>query len=331
MINHNYPLTDLHRHLDGNIRLTTIWQLAQEHSIVLPADNIETLKTQLQIQHKTTNLLAFLEKMELGVSVLASEQACFQIAYENIEDAKLAGLNYVELRFSPVFMAKAHGLVLEQVIEAVVAGCKAGSQTYGVSVNLIGILSRSYGEQSCMRELQALLTAKDAIVALDLAGDEKGFPAIRFKQHFKLARDVGWNITVHAGEADGPQSIWQAIVELGATRIGHGVAAREDAGLMDFMANNGISIECCLTSNFQTGACTDIAQHPIKTFIEKGIVVTLNTDDPGVSGIEIGDEYKLAREVVGLSTKQLEQIQVNGVDVAFVGDSVKAELLAQHR
>jgi adenosine deaminase len=331
MINHNYPLTDLHRHLDGNIRLSTIWQLAQEHSIVLPADSLEKLKKKVQIQQKTTDLLAFLEKMELGVSVLASEQTCFRIAYENIEDAKLAGLDYVELRFSPVFMAQAHNLPVDQVVDAVIAGCKAGTKKYGVPVNLIGILSRSYGEATCHQELQALLRAKDDIVALDLAGDEKGFPAIRFKQHFKLARDAGWNITVHAGEADGPHSIRQAIDELGATRIGHSVAAREEPHLMDFMANNNISIECCLTSNFQTGACTNIADHPIKTFMERGIVVTLNTDDPGVSGIEIADEYKLAREVVGLSAEQLAQIQLNGVEVAFAADSVKRELLSQLR
>jgi adenosine deaminase len=331
VINHNYPLTDLHRHLDGNIRLSTIWQLAQEHSLVLPADSLEKLKSKVQIQQKTTDLLAFLEKMELGVSVLASEQACFRIAYENIEDAKLAGLDYVELRFSPVFMAQAHNLQIDQVVDAVIAGCKAGTKQYGVPVNLIGILSRSYGEATCHQELQALLRAKDDIVALDLAGDEKGFPAIRFKQHFKLARDAGWNITVHAGEADGPHSIRQAIDELGATRIGHSVAAREEPHLMDFMANNNISIECCLTSNFQTGACTNIADHPIKTFMERGIVVTLNTDDPGVSGIEIADEYKLAREVVGLSAEQLAQIQLNGVEVAFAADSVKRELLSQLR
>ena len=331
MINHDYPLTDLHRHLDGNIRLSTIWQLAQEHSIVLPTDSLEKLKKKVQIQQKTTDLLAFLEKMELGVSVLASEQTCFRIAYENIEDAKLAGLDYVELRFSPVFMAQAHNLPVDQVVDAVIAGCKAGTKKYGVPVNLIGILSRSYGEATCHQELQALLRAKDDIVALDLAGDEKGFPAIRFKQHFKLARDAGWNITVHAGEADGPHSIRQAIDELGATRIGHSVAAREEPHLMDFMANNNISIECCLTSNFQTGACTNIADHPIKTFMERGIVVTLNTDDPGVSGIEIADEYKLAREVVGLSAEQLAQIQLNGVEVAFAADSVKRELLSQLR
>lgn len=331
MIIPTLPLTDIHRHLDGNIRPSTIWQLAQEFSIPLQQQSIEELIQATQVQVKTTDLLAFLQKMELGVSVLASEQACYRVAYENVEDAKRAGLNYAELRFSPVFMAQAHNLPIDQVVDAVVAGCKAGSKEYGVPVNLIGILSRSYGEATCHQELQALLRAKDDIVALDLAGDEKGFPAIRFKQHFKIARDAGWNITVHAGEADGPQSIWQAIDELGATRIGHSVAAPEDANLMDFMANNNISIECCLTSNFQTGACTNIAEHPIKTFIERGIVVTLNTDDPGVSGIEIGDEYRLAKEVVGLSAEQLAQIQLNGVEVAFAGDSVKRELLSQLR
>jgi adenosine deaminase len=327
VINPSKPLTDLHRHLDGNIRLSTIWQLAEEFSIPLQQQNLEELLHATQIQVKTTDLLAFLQKMELGVSVLASEQACFRVAYENVEDAKRAGLTYVELRFSPVFMARAHNLPIEQVVDAVIAGCKAGSQEYGIPVNLIGILSRSYGEMTCYQELQALLRAKDDIVALDLAGDEKGFPATRFKEHFKLARDAGWNITVHAGEADGPQSIWQAIEELGATRIGHGVAAQQDKKLMYFMANNGISIECCLTSNFQTGACTDIANHPIKTFIEEGIVVTLNTDDPGVSGIEIADEYRLASKVVGLSSTLLNQIQLNGVEEAFVAENIKAELL----
>jgi adenosine deaminase len=327
VINPDYPLTDLHRHLDGNIRISTIWQLAEEFSIPLQQRNLEELLKTAQIQEKTTDLLAFLQKMELGVSVLASEQACYRVAYENVEDAKRAGLNYVELRFSPMFMAKAHNLPVEQVVDAVIAGCKAASQEYAIPVNLIGILSRSFGEASCHKELQALLRAKDEIVALDLAGDEKGYPANRFIEHFNLARDAGWNITVHAGEADGPQSMWQAIEDLGATRIGHGVAALGDGKLMDYMANNSIGIECCLTSNFQTGACIDIAQHPITTFIEKGIVVTLNTDDPGVSAIEIADEYKLARDVVGLSSSQLNQIQLNGVKVAFASNLVKAKLL----
>ncbi len=135
-------------------------------------------------------------------------------------------------------------------------------------------------------------------------------------------------VTVHAGEADGPHSIRQAIDVLGATRIGHGVTAAQDDKLMDFMAENGVAIECCLTSNFQTGACTNIAEHPIKMFLEKSIMVTLNTDDPGVSGIEIADEYQLAREEVGLTTKQLIQIQLNGVHAAFASSSLKQTLLA---
>lgn len=330
MINPSVPLTDLHRHLDGNIRASTIWQLAQEYAIPLKQQSEVELLKAAQIQVKTTDLLAFLQTMELGVSVLASEQACYRVAYENVEDAKRAGLSYVELRFSPIFMAKSHDLPIEQVVDAVIAGCNAGSVDFAMPVNLIGILSRSYGEQSCHQELQALLRAKDHLVGIDLAGDEKGFAANRFKDHFKLAREAGWNITVHAGEADGPQSIWQAINDLGATRIGHSVAARDDARLMDHMATNGISIECCLTSNFQTGACIDIAEHPITHFIDRGIVVTLNTDDPGVSGIEISDEYALAHAVVGLTSDQLTQIQLNGVEVAFACQELKQHLINTH-
>ena len=168
-------------------------------------------------------------------------------------------------------------------------------------------------------------------MCIRLAGDEKGFPAKRFIEHFTLARDAGWQITVHAGEADGPQSIHQAIQLLGATRIGHGVAAAQDNHLMNYMAENSIAIECCLSSNFQTGACTNIAEHPIKLFLEKGILVTLNTDDPGVSGIEIADEYQLAREEVGLTNEQLIQIQLNGVHAAFATNSLKKTLLTTNK
>jgi adenosine deaminase len=327
VINLKLPLTDLHRHLDGNIRLTTIWDLAQKHNIIMPVSDFVDFKRVAQIQGQTSNLLAFLHNMELAVSVLANEQACYRVAYENVEDAKLAGLDYAELRFSPVFMAAAHQLPLESVADAVVAGIHDGSKNFSMPINLIGILSRSYGEKSCMQELQSLLRIKQHICALDLAGDEKGFPAKGFIEHFKLARDAGWQITVHAGEADGPNSIRQAINDLGATRIGHGVAAIEDQQLMDYMAEKQIALECCLTSNFQTGACADLAHHPIKEFLAKGMLVTLNTDDPGVSGIEISDEYNLAKNVLALTPEQLDRIQLNGVKAAFASDSFKDDLL----
>ena len=224
-------------------------------------------------------------------------------------------------------MAMNHNLVIADVVEAVVDGIKEGTKAFDIKINLIGILSRTFGVKQCQLELDALLTHKDALVAIDLAGDEYNFPGELFVEHFKQVRNAGLQVTVHAGEAGGAKSVWQAINELGATRIGHGVATIEDEKLMSFMVNNNIAIESCLTSNFQTGTVTDLTQHPLKTFLAHGIKACLNTDDPAVQGIEIKHEYVVARDILKLNDKDISQLQNNAIDVCFVSDSDKKALL----
>lgn len=326
MYNPELPLVELHRHLDGNIRPQTIWELAHQHNIALPAGSLRELIPLTQIQTQTADLLAFLAKLDYGVSVLADSDACYRVAYENMQDAKEQGLDYVELRFSPFYMARAFNLNLQAVIEAVHAGVKAGERDTGVKVQLIGILSRTFGTQTCQVELDALLACRDKIIALDLAGDELGFPAPLFEAHFQLARDAGWHISVHAGEADGPQSIWDAINLLGAERIGHGVAAIHDQTLMHYMAQKKIAIEACPTSNYHTATVTDTANHPLKVFVEQGMCVTLSTDDPAVSNINLAHEYKVAKQTIGLTDEQLNQIQLNALDAAFLSENEKTVL-----
>ncbi len=323
------PLIDLHRHLDGNIAPQTILALAEKHQIPLPAKDLAGLLPHVQVQDKTSDLLSFLAKLDLGVEVLADLDACYQVSLENVHDAKAQGLNYTELRFSPYYMAKAFKLPVEGVVEAVIAGVAEGARQTGVEVNLIGILSRSFGVDACYQELQGLLAHKDKLVGLDLAGDELGYPAPLFTDHFKQARDAGWQITVHAGEADGPQSIWNAIELLGATRIGHGVAAIRDEKLMDYMAKHRIAIEACPTSNYQTATVTDTAHHPMREFFDKGLLVTLNTDDPAVSGITLAHEYQVAEQVIGFGREALRQIQANALEAAFLSDGQRQALLNQ--
>ena len=181
-----------------------------------------------------------------------------------------------------------HNLPVAGVVEAVIEGVREGCKTFDVQARLIGIMSRTFGEAACLQELEALLAHRDQITAIDLAGDELGFRVVLSLSHFNRARDAGWHITVHAGEAAGPESIWQAIRELGAERIGHGVKAIEDRALMDFLAEQRIGIESCLTSNIQTNdTVASLAQHPLKTFLEHGVLASLNTDDPAVQGVEI--------------------------------------------
>ncbi|MCW8108132.1 adenosine deaminase [Alteromonas ponticola] len=326
MIDYRLPVIDLHRHLDGNIRPATIWDLAQQHNLTIPAQNVAQVADIAQIHDRTSDLLAFLQKLDYGVSVLADLDACYRIAFENLQDAHHESLDYVELRFSPYYMARAHKLPIEAVVEAVIDGVREGEKQFGVKANLIGILSRTFGAEVCKLELDGLLAHKKHIVALDLAGDEVGFPAPLFSEHFKQARDAGWSITVHAGEAAGSDSIWNAIKLLGAQRIGHGVAAMDDPKLLAYLAENKIGIESCPTSNYQTTTMVDTANHPMKAFFERDIAVTLNTDDPGVSAIDLAHEYKVAYDVIGFSKTQLAQIQLNAVEQAFLSDEEKAKL-----
>jgi adenosine deaminase len=324
------PLIDLHRHLDGNVRVSTILSLAQTHDLFLPSYELADLEQQIYIQDKTTDLLAFLEKLDYGVSVLATLDACERIAFENVEDAYNEGLSYVELRFSPFYMAQAHNLSLTDVVAAVVKGTQRGCQQFTVQCSLIGILSRTFGHQACMLELQALLAHHDAIAGLDLAGDEYNFPAKMFVDHFALAREkTNWRFTIHAGEADGPSSIWDAIKLLHADRIGHGVRAIEDPALMTYLQQRGIGIESCLTSNYQTGTWTDTASHPVKQFLQQGVLVCLNTDDPGISNITLESEFELARCVVDLNNDECNTLKQNAIEMAFLNDASKKNLISR--
>jgi adenosine deaminase len=329
MIDNTIPLVDLHRHLDGNIRPATIWALAEQFNIALPENSLADFIPHVQIIKQEPDLLAFLKKLDWGVSVLGDLLACKRIAYENVEDAYKAGLDYAELRFSPFYMAMTHQLPIADVVAAVIDGVQLGMKDFDIKINLIGILSRTFGVENCMKELEALLTHKAHLVAVDLAGDEVNYPGELFVEHFKKVRNAGLQVTVHAGEAAGAQSVWQAITDLGATRIGHGVNSYLDQRLLEYMANNTIAIESCLTSNFQTGTINDLAKHPLPSFLQAGVKACLNTDDPAIEGIEIKHEYELAAKVLSFSTNTLKQIQQNGVDVAFLSNNEKQTLKAK--
>ena len=329
MIDLELPLIDLHHHLDGSVRLETILDLGLKHNLPLPAKTLEGLRPYVQVSTPQPGVMAFIEKFEWMTGILVDYDACRRVAYENIEDAATTGVDYLELRYSPWFMALAHGLTAEGVVEAVTDGVKAGERDFGVRANQIGILSRHYGPETAWKEFDALASHKEAFVGLDLAGDEAKFPGTLFVEHFKKARELGWHITVHAGEAAGPESIWQALRELGTERIGHAVHAAEDPALLDYLLEHKIGIECNLTSNVQTTTVADYPDHPMKLFMEKGLLATLNTDDPGISAIDLPYEYIIAAPKAGLTDEMIRQAQENALTTAFLSEEEKASLRAQ--
>ncbi len=326
MIDPKLPLVDLHRHLDGSVRLETILDLAKQHGVKLPGYTVEELRPHVQVTERQPGVMAFIAKMLWMTRVLANADACRRIARENVEDAQREGIDYLELRFSPFFMAEPHGLDPEAMVAAVAEGAAEGSAATGVKVNLIGILSRTYGADVAHKELAALLSHRKHLVALDLAGDEANFPAPLFTEHFRKGRDAGWRITVHAGEAGGPQSVWDAIKLLGAERIGHGTRALEDPALADFLAENRIAIEANLTSNVQTSTVPDLASHPLREMLARNLLASINTDDPGVSAIDLPHEFEVAAPAAGLSREQIRQAQVNALETAFLSAEEKAAL-----
>jgi len=323
MIDLKTPLIDLHRHLDGSIRLETILDLARKHDIPLPADTIAGLRPFVQITDTRPGVMAFIDKFKYMTGVLADYQACRRVALENVEDAFLEGIDYIELRFSPLFMAEPHQLEPAGVVEAVLEGLEEGRRKYDIKVNLIGIISRTYGPDKGWIELESLLAYQDHITALDLAGDEVHYPGKLFREHFKEAQNAGWHITVHAGEETGPDSIWQAIEELGAERIGHGVSAIQDPLLMEYLVDHQIGLESNLTSNLQTGVVEEYSDHPLRSFLEAGILATINTDDPGISAINLPYEYQIAAPAANLTPELITQAQRNALRVAFLSDLEK--------
>jgi adenosine deaminase len=273
--------------------------------------------------------MKFIEKFKWMTAVLVDYDACHRIGYENVLDAQAEGIDYIELRFSPMFMAQGHGLAPAGICEAVAAGVRQGVAETGVLASLIGILSRHFGPKEAMQELDALLAHKDAFVALDLAGDEANFPGDLFVDHFRLAREAGWQVTVHAGEAAGAESIWQAIRGLGATRIGHATRAMDDPALVAYMAENGIGVEANLTSNVQTSTVPSYPAHPLKALLEAGVLATINSDDPGISNITLPYEYEVAAPKAGLTEEQIRQAQRNALTLAFLDEAEKEILLAK--
>jgi adenosine deaminase len=328
MIHNDLPLMDLHRHLDGNLRLETILDLAQEHDLPLPADTLEELRPHIQVSEPETDIMAYFTKFNWMISVLADLDACRRVAYENVLDAAAEGLDYVELRFSPWFMAEPHGLDPAGVVAAVVEGVRQGNaETPNTRTNLIGIISRTYGAEVGMQELQALLTRKEDIVGLDLAGDEVRYPAEMFIKHFRIARDAGWGITVHAGESAGPESVWRAIEDLGATRIGHALSIDQDPALVAMMLERGIGIEANLTSNVHTSSVPSYAAHPLKGWLDRGLLATINTDDPGISPVTLREEFEVAAPKAGLTEADTRKAQENAVAVAFLSEGEKQAFL----
>ena len=322
-----WPKAELHVHLDGCLRPTTMLELAHAQGIRLPADTPEGLAQTLYVKH-ARNLEEYLTKYEITLSVMQTAAALERVAYEFVLDAAADGLRYVEVRYSPLLHRPA--LTLSQAIEAPLRGVKRGEAETGTKVGLIvcGIRTRSPAES-----LELARAAADyrtaGVVALDLAGAERGHPAREHAAAFTYATQHGMACTCHAGEGDGPDSIHQALEECGARRIGHGTRLGEDPALLEDVIERKIPLEMCLTSNVHTHTVPSLAEHPFKRYLDRGVIVTLNTDGRLMDGISLTDEYFTAQSVLGLTKADLARVTLNACESAFLPDFEKVALVSR--
>ena len=326
---HGYPLVELHRHLDGNVRIETVLDLCRRHGLELPAWTVEELRPHVQILEREPSLVHFIAKFELLRRAMVDYDAVRRIVRENLEDAAREGIDYIELRFSPWFMGETHGLDTFGVVDAACDALEEGRGTIPVKAKLIGIIARNYGPEIGRVELAAAIRGRErGVVALDLAGDEAGYPGELFVRHFQEAREAGLHTIAHAGEAAGAESVRQAVLGLKAERIGHGIRAIEDPAVLDLLAERGIPLEVCPTSNLHTSTVRDYRSHPLPALLRRGIRCTLNTDDPSISGLDLAHEYRVASEELGLSEAEIRRMQETAVEAAFLTPEERAGLLA---
>lgn len=323
-----YPLVELHRHLEGNVRLPTVLDLARRHGIELPAWTEEELKPHVRIATRVASLVDFIAKFAVLKEVIADYEAVRRIVRENLEDAAGEGIDYIELRFSPWFMGEEHGLDPHGVVEAACDALEEARGKIPVRAKLIGIIARDYGPETGRIELAAAIRGRDrGVVALDLAGDEAGHPGDLFVRHFAEAREAGLHTLAHAGEAAGAASVRQAVLGLGAERLGHGIRCLEDPAVVDLLRERRIPLEVCPTSNLHTSTVRDYASHPLPELLRRGLAVTLNSDDPGISGIDLAHEYRVAAEEIGLGEADLRRMQETALAAAFLTSGEREEIL----
>ncbi|HSG42424.1 MAG TPA: adenosine deaminase [Anaerolineales bacterium] len=324
------PKVELHRHLEGSLRLDTMLEIAKKHGIVIPEDVLR-LSTLVQVQDEENfTFQNFLSKFNTLRQFYRSPDAIHRITREAIQDAAKDNVKYMELRFTPVALSRAERFPLHDVIDWVITSSKDAAKEFNVIVKLIASVNRH--ESAEIAEQVAWLAADhidDGLIALDLAGNEAEYPSEPFYGIFKEAKQAGLNVTIHAGEWGPAKHVKEAIEQLGAERIGHGVRVLEDEGITALAKERNTAFEVCITSNYQSGVVESLDTHPMVKMLENGINVTINTDDPSISRITLSHEYYAACENLKMPQNILKERIVAAAQAGFLPDDEKQQLVSQ--
>lgn len=326
------PKVDLHRHLEGSLRLATMLDIASSHGVTVP-EGVMSLSELVQVQDQDPlTFTNFLDKFKTLRLFYRSPDVIDRVTREAIEDAARDNVRYLELRFTPVALSHAEGFPLHDVMHWVISSARQAGREFKVGVGLIASINRHESLELAQQVVWlAVEHINHGMVGLDLAGNEAGFSAAPFLGLLTEARQAGLHLTVHAGEWSGAANVRQAIELLNADRIGHGVRVLEDENVTALAAERGTAFEVCITSNYHSGVVSEPGKHPLTAMLARGLNATINTDDPSVSRITLGHEYRVACEELAIPFDVLKERILAAARAAFLPEDKRLRLLATLR
>jgi len=321
------PKVELHCHLDGSLRVPTILDLAKKDKVTLTTSSSEELSKLLVIGKTRGSLEDYIKRFDITLSVMQTPQALSRTAYELIEDVAKENVRYIEIRYSPI-LHTGKGMTMGESVEAVRNGLKRGQKDFGVKSGIIVCGIRNISAAASLKLADLTVRYKNkGVVGFDLAGAEENFPAKDHQEAFYMILNNNINATIHAGEAYGPSSIHQAIHHCGAHRIGHGTRLKENKDLMNYVNDHRITLEICLTSNWQTRSIRSLKYHPLKYYYDQGIRVTINTDNRLMSGTTLTKEFLLAHKLFGFKLHDFREMIIMAMKSAFIPYAERKQLI----
>ncbi|HRE47645.1 MAG TPA: adenosine deaminase [Aggregatilineales bacterium] len=323
------PKIELHRHLEGSIRLTTLAEVAEQYALDVPSNRAELLRPYVQVMPGAPRTADhFLSKFAVLRGFYCAPEVVYRAAREAVEDAAADNIRYMELRFTPKALGRAGGFTFPDVVTWVCDGVRDGMAGRSIEVRLIVAVNRHESLSDAEESIQAALDQQQrGIVAVDLCGQERGFPAAPFRNLFREARRAGMFVSLHGGEWDGAHNIRYAIEAMGARRIGHGVRIFEDELTVALAAEMGVVFEVCPTSNIQSGVVPSLKDHPIQRMMAAGLRVTLNTDDPAICDVTLSEEYYRTAIAHGWTLDVLQSLTQTAAEAAFLPEMERAALI----
>ena len=320
------PKTEIHCHLEGAIRTQTIIDIAHEYNLKLPAYEVDELDKHVKVHTQLRDLEAVLAAFGIFQNSITSPAVVERIAWELFEDCAKQNIKLFEVRFSPDWAFRGHGLDWDTCLDGLLRAKERAESQFDMAIGVIAITSRGLGAESCVKTVDWAIRHRKYIQAVDLADGELLYPMSDFVKPVLKAKEAGLKVTIHSGEDTPASAVWDTIQTFQPDRVGHGIHSIEDMKVVELIKERNITLEVNPWSNYLTNSVRTIEEHPLKKLFDLGVRVTINSDDPEVLETNVNNEYRIAHEILGMSMADIAACNRFAFDSSFIEESVKQRI-----